>query len=33
VGFASSAFTIETATTSRPRMAADAPELAMKKLS
>ncbi|MGO9822803.1 MAG: hypothetical protein ACLPTJ_19420 [Solirubrobacteraceae bacterium] len=33
VGFASSALTTETATTSNPKMAADAPALAMKKLS
>jgi hypothetical protein len=33
VGFASSALTTETATTSNPRRAADAPALAVKKLS
>jgi hypothetical protein len=32
-GFASSALTTDTATTSNPRMAADAPALAMKKFS
>jgi len=33
VGFASSALTTDTATTSNPKMAADAPVLAMKKFS
>ena len=33
VGFASSALTTDTATTSNPKMAADAPALVMKKLS
>jgi hypothetical protein len=33
VGFASSALTTDTATTSNPKMAADAPALALKKLS
>jgi hypothetical protein len=33
VGFASSALTTETATTSNPKMAADAPVLAMKRFS
>jgi hypothetical protein len=33
VGSASSALTTDTATTGNPKMAADAPELAMKKLS
>jgi hypothetical protein len=33
LGFASSALTTDTATTSKPNMAADAPALAMKKLS
>jgi hypothetical protein len=33
VGFASSALTTDTATTSSPKMAADAPALVMKKLS
>jgi hypothetical protein len=32
-GFSSSAFTIDTATTSNPKMAADAPALVAKKLS
>jgi hypothetical protein len=32
-GFVSSALTTETATTSNPKMAADAPALAMKKFS
>ena len=32
-GFPSSALTTDTATTSNPKMAADAPALAMKKLS
>jgi len=33
VGFSSSALTTDTATTSNPKMAADAPALAMKKLA
>ena len=33
VGFASSALTTDTATTSSPKMAAEAPALAVKKLS